>query len=162
MLADHLKGGQPLNGHEDVSETFRRLVLDDKRDREAREKNERCERRRRNIEGAAAPLTGVSEGRISPPKLVFPTKRLMGYGKSSKYHVQAYGVWQRSLRSEEQKGWFDLMVHLTLERGYDLDIMASNPGWMYYSYTEENDIPESYARSYVCDVPAYHKLQKER
>lgn len=41
--------------------------------------------------------------------------------------VRAYGLWQRQLVSEERKGWYDMMQHLTLERGYDLDIIASNP-----------------------------------
>lgn len=76
--------------------------------------------------------------------------------------VRAYGVWQRLQVSEEQKGWYDMMQHLTLERGYDLDIIASNPEWMYYFYTEEHGIPEGYAWSYVCDVPAFHEQREQR
>ncbi|KAK3369554.1 hypothetical protein B0T24DRAFT_632826 [Lasiosphaeria ovina] len=37
MLADHLQAGKPLNGHDDVPDNFRRLVLDDERQREERE-----------------------------------------------------------------------------------------------------------------------------
>jgi hypothetical protein len=32
ILADHLQAGKPLNGYDDVPETFRRLVLDDERE----------------------------------------------------------------------------------------------------------------------------------
>lgn len=161
MLADHLQAGRPLNGHDDVPETFRRLVFDDKRDREAKEeRDERRKRRRRNLDGASGPPTGATG--VSPPKLVFPTTRLMGYDKPREDLVRAYGVWQRRQVSEEQKGWYEMMQHLTLERGYDLDIIASNPEWMYYFYTEENDIPEGCAWSYVCDVKAFHEQRERR
>lgn len=41
MLADHLLAGKDLNGHDDVLDNFRRLVLDDEREREGREVKER-------------------------------------------------------------------------------------------------------------------------
>ena len=163
MLADHLQAGRPLNGHDDVPETFRRLVLDDERDRKAREERDgRRKRRRRDLEGAATTLSHVNENAVSPPKLVFPAKRLMGYDKPREDLVRAYGVWQRPLVSKEQRGWLDMMQHLTLERGYDLDIIASNPEYMYYFFTEENDVPEGCAWSYVCDVRAFHELREEQ
>jgi hypothetical protein len=77
MLADHLQAGRLLNGHDDVPETFCRLVLDDKKDREAmEERDERRKRRRRNLEGAS-----------SAPSICDRPERtwsgLMGYGSGS-------------------------------------------------------------------------------
>lgn len=46
MLADHLLAGKILNGHDDVPENFRRLVLDDEREREEREQKEREKQQR--------------------------------------------------------------------------------------------------------------------
>lgn len=86
MLADHLQVGKPLNGHDDVLETFRRLVLDDERDRKQREENEweseqRGKRRRR---GSDDPIVihcnaqQSSEGMFSTPDLVFLRRRSWG------------------------------------------------------------------------------------
>ncbi|KZL80244.1 hypothetical protein CI238_13294 [Colletotrichum incanum] len=41
MLADHLQAGRPLNGHDDVPDEFRRLVLEDEREREQREERDK-------------------------------------------------------------------------------------------------------------------------
>ena len=59
MLADHLQAGRALNGHEDVPDDFRRLVMDDERDREERgkrerEKEQRRKRKRRDSDSSSA------------------------------------------------------------------------------------------------------------
>ena len=45
MLADHLQAGNPLNGHDDVPDNFRQLLLDEEKEREERERNEQARKR---------------------------------------------------------------------------------------------------------------------
>ncbi|KAM3547114.1 hypothetical protein MY1884_009733, partial [Beauveria asiatica] len=87
MLADHLQSGKPVNGHDDVPETFRRLVLDDERDRERREEKERTARKRRHQDSNNLTIVPPnafqfsSDSRPDIPAIVFPTTPLMGFNQ---------------------------------------------------------------------------------
>lgn len=171
MLADHLQAGKPLNGHEDVPETFRRLVLDDERDREAREEKEREERekqrrRKRRRRDSDSTMTihchsqQCTSGGRATPELVFPTTPLMGFNEPREDLVRAYSVWQRCQVSEEQKGFYEQMQHLTLHHGYDLDMIVSNQERMLKFYVDY-DIPEGFAWRYVSDIRSFHKRRQQ-
>lgn len=156
MLADHLQAGKPLNGYDDVPETFRRLVLNDERDREAREEKEREERekqrrrkRRRRDSGDTMAIDCHSQhcasgGHVSTPELVFLTTPLMGFNEPREDLVRAYGVWQRCQVSEEQKGFYEQMQHLTLYHRINLDMIVSNQQRMFQFYVEYK-VPEGFA-----------------
>ncbi|KAL7917744.1 hypothetical protein ACQKWADRAFT_324403 [Trichoderma austrokoningii] len=139
----------PLNGHDDVPETFRRLVLDDERDREAREekqreKQRRAKRRRRDSDGTMTVhchSQQCSSGSRATPELIFPTTLLMV--------------------SEEQKGFYEQMQHLTLHHGYDLDMIVSNQERMLKFYMD-CDIPEGFAWRYVSDIRSFHKRRQAK
>ncbi|KAK1237910.1 hypothetical protein MKX08_002489 [Trichoderma sp. CBMAI-0020] len=155
MLADHLQAGNPWSGHDDVPETFRRLVLDDERDRKAREEEERekerrRKRRRRDSDGGPA----------STPELVFPTSPLMGFDERREDLVRAYSVWQRCQVSEEQKGFYEQMQHLSLHHGIDLDMIVSNQKMMFNFYVE-HEVPKGFAWRYVSDIRSFHKRRQQ-
>ncbi|KAL7783426.1 hypothetical protein V8C37DRAFT_413728 [Trichoderma ceciliae] len=125
MLADYLQAGKPLNGYDDVLETFHRL-----KEREEREKQRRRKRRRQDLGDIMAidchSQHCVSGGAVSTPELVFPTTPLIGFDERREDLVRAYGVWQRCQVSEEQKGFYEQMQYLTLHHGIDLDMIVSN------------------------------------
>lgn len=135
MLADHLQSRKPLNGHEDVPETVRRLVLDDERDRERREEKGRntCTRRRQDLNNLTIipPNTYQLEPDSRPyaPSMVFPTTPLMGFDRRSEDLLRAYGAWLNHEASEEQKGHNEFMQQLALRHGFNLDFIGSNKEW---------------------------------
>lgn len=169
MLADYLQAGKPWNGHDDVPETFRRLVLDDERDQKAREEEERekerrRKRRRRDSDGAMtihchSQLCDTG-GPASTPELVFPTSPLMGFDERREDLVRAYSVWQRCQVSEEQKGFYEQMQHLSLHHGIDLDMIVSNQKMMFNFYVE-HEVPKGFAWRYVSDIRSFHKRRQQ-
>ncbi|KAH7119412.1 hypothetical protein B0J13DRAFT_532507 [Dactylonectria estremocensis] len=175
MLADHLQSGKVLNGHDDVPDNFRRLVLDDERDRQEREqkerekqreKEQRRKRRRRDSDGSSVGITAVhchrcATGDLDTPQMVFPTSPLLEFDLSREDAVTAYSVWQRSqVSTEEQKKSYDSAQELTLAHCFDLDMLASNQERMYRFY-KKHGIPGGVAWRYVCDVRSWVK-QRER
>ncbi|KAH7112246.1 hypothetical protein B0J13DRAFT_590914 [Dactylonectria estremocensis] len=174
MLADHLQEGKVLNGHDDVPETFRRLVLDDDREREERqqkereqrEKEQRRKRQRRDSDGSSVHMTTThchrcASGGLDTPTMVFPTSPLMDSDLSREDAVTAYSVWQRSqVSTEEQKESYDSVQELTLAHGFGLDMLASNQERMYQFY-KKHGILAGVAWHYVCDIKLWVK-QRER
>ncbi|CAH0034985.1 unnamed protein product [Clonostachys rhizophaga] len=172
MLADHMQAGRTLNGHDDVPDDFRRLVLDDQREREERERKEQSrKRRRRNSDDAPSMLTGhcyycATGGRgtesAAPltPAMVFPTFPLTESELPKEDEVNAYSVWQRSLvRNEERKEQYRLAEELTLERCFDLDMLASNQERIYRLYVRHG-IAEGIAWRYISDIRSYLDQRK--
>jgi hypothetical protein len=159
MLADHLQEGKPLNGHGDVPENFRRLVMDDQREQEERQQRERDraqgrKRRRRESEGLLAITTADLHHRSSP-EMVFPTSPL-DLGLPSNNAVRAYGVWHRTQAGSEQTHHYHHIKELTLANCFTLGMLASNQNAMYQFYVEEG-IPRGIAWNYVCYVGSYLK-----
>lgn len=123
MLASHLQAGKFLNGYDSVPENFRRLVIDNDREREEREQKHRDKehkRKRRDSVGSSAGLTAIQCHRCatgydsiaiatsSSLILVFPTSSLMEFGFPIEDAVRAYSAWQRSqVGSEEQKIFYN-------------------------------------------------------
>lgn len=180
MLAEHLQVGRPLNGHDDVPDDFRRLVLDDERkraereqrEREQREKEQRRKRRRRDSDGSAAGVTGMQclhcttqglhtvTNPPSTPKMIFPTSPLLGFGGSREDEVRAYSAWQQcQVSTKEQKDYYDMALELTLAHGFDLDMLASNQERMYRFY-QKYGILEGVAWRFVCDIKSFLKQRE--
>ncbi|KAL2203893.1 hypothetical protein CC79DRAFT_1371914 [Sarocladium strictum] len=170
ILADHLLAGHTLNTHEDVPEEFRRLAIADERDRRERQQRERTavrrsKRRRRDSSGSIIETSlchrcSRIDTQSTQPQLAFPTTPILQSDISREDAVERYTLWQQSrVRTEKQKNHYRNAEFLTLERYWDLDLIASNQQWMFDLY-RENDIPEGVAWHYVCDVKHFLKLQQ--
>ncbi|EJP60902.1 uncharacterized protein BBA_10145 [Beauveria bassiana ARSEF 2860] len=166
MLADHLQAGKPLDGHDDVPETFRRLVLDDERDRQSREENERAKRKRRrpgseNLTiNPPNPAQLAHDGRTIIPAMVFPTTPLMGFAQRSEDNIRAHTTWLKHGASDEQKGHYEFMQQLALRNGYDLDYMHSNKERVCV-FSMDEGVPEGFAWRYVSGVPWFKKEREK-
>lgn len=96
MLADHLQAGKPLDRHDDVPKTFRRLVLNDEHDRQSREENERAKRKRRRPGSENLTITPPNAAQLAfknlatVPAMVFPTTPLMGFAQRSEDNIRAH------------------------------------------------------------------------
>ncbi|KDN72117.1 hypothetical protein CSUB01_11736 [Colletotrichum sublineola] len=166
MLADHLQAGRPLNGHDDVPDEFRRLVLEDEREREEREERERKKSRKRSRRDSDHSSSGVvfvqcrgcanmANSRPASPLLVFASSPLPAFDLPRDDAVRAYTTWQQSqVGSEEQKEHYETAQELTLAQGYDLDMLAANQQMMYRFYIEHDILP-GVAWRYVCDVQSF-------
>jgi len=167
MLADHLQSGRALNGHEDVPETFRRLVLEDERDRERRQDKERSTRKRRRQDSNNLTILPPNAYQTGPdsrpyvPVMVFPTTPLMGFDQCSEDLVRAYGAWLNHEASEEQKGHYEFIQQLILKHGFDLDFIGSNKEWTLFFLVEEEGVPRGFAWRYVCGVTWFMKLRQK-
>lgn len=169
VLADHLNAGRTLNGHHDVPETFRRLVLADERQQEDREEKQRQNDRRRKRKRPDSDSISTSichpdqcpfGGRPSTPEVIFPTSPLIALGEPRRGLLKAYDVWQICQASDDEKESYKRIQNLNLERKYDLEMIASNKQRVFQYYLE-NDVPEGVAWHYVCDIKAFYKLRKE-
>ncbi|KAF6802793.1 hypothetical protein CMUS01_15261 [Colletotrichum musicola] len=168
MLADHLQAGRPLNGHDDVPDEFRRLVLEDEREREEREEKEleksrRRKRSRRSSDHSSSDIVSVRcHGCVGPssnapasPVMVFPSSPMLVLDLPREEAVRAYSTWQQSqVSTAEQKAYYDTVQELTLAHCYDLHMLAANQERMYRFYTRHG-IPAGVAWRYVCDVQSF-------
>ncbi|KAL0930260.1 uncharacterized protein CTRU02_214335 [Colletotrichum truncatum] len=174
MLADHLQAGRVLNGHDDVPDEFRRLVMADAREQEEREQKEleklrKPKRRRRYSDDSSSSLAavrchrcallpgdpGIGTSAPSTPQMVFSSSSLPGCGLFREDAVRAYTVWQQSqVSTEEQKEHYDAVQELTLAHCYDLDMLAANQKRMFGFYTKHG-VPAGIAWRYVRDVEAF-------
>ncbi|RSL41598.1 hypothetical protein CEP54_015771 [Fusarium duplospermum] len=171
MLADYMQAGNILNGHDDVPAEFRRLVKEDERQWEERERDQHDKlqgrkRRRYDSDGSTVRIAQAychqcASGAPASPKTNFPTTPLMNFGLPREEALVAYSTWQRSqVSSEEQKEHYRSIQELTLAYCFDLDMLASNQEKMFRFY-KEHGIPEGVAWRYVCDVPSYMKRREE-
>ncbi|KID82006.1 hypothetical protein MGU_10660 [Metarhizium guizhouense ARSEF 977] len=169
ILADHLHAGRTLNGHHDVPETFRRLVLADERQQEEREEKQRQndrrrKRKRRDSDSISTSICHPDQcpfgGRPSTPEVIFPTSPLTALGDPRRGLLKAYDVWQICQASDDEKESYKRIQNLNLERKYDLEMIVSNKQRVFQYYLE-NDVPEGVAWHYVCDIKAFYKLRKE-
>ena len=170
MIAEHLQAGKILNGHDDVPDNIRQLVLDDERERAEREQKERNKmqsrkRKRRNSDGSShemrmihchcAPVHTAAIDPPSTPRMVFPTTPVVELNMPRDDAVRAYNQWQRSqVRTEEQKQYYDMAQEMTLEHCYDLNVLAVNQERMYMFYTQHG-IPNGVAWNYVCGIKSF-------
>ena len=166
ILIDHLCAGRPLNGHHDVPDTFRRLVLADERDREEREQKRMGRQGKRKRRDSGGTLTNhchggaCSGGRASTPELVFPTTPRMSFDESWRDHLRAYDVWQTCRAAAEDKESYKLIQDLNNARKYGLELIASNKRRVLQYYLD-NEVPEGIAWQYVGDIPAFQKMREE-
>ncbi|KAI6356683.1 hypothetical protein MCOR31_010582 [Pyricularia oryzae] len=165
MLADHLQAGRPLNGHDDVPDEFRRLVLEDERERQEREEREKIKshkRSRLNSDHSSSEVVLVqcrgcatANGHPASPLLVFQSSPLPASDLPRDDAVRAYTTWQQSqVGSKEQKEHYGTAQELTLAQGYDLDMLVANQEKMYQFYVEHGILP-GVAWRYVCDVRTF-------
>ena len=163
-----------MNGHDDVPDDFRRLVLDDERERGERERKERekatRKRKRRDSDGSSHDMMTVHchscvPGRSrsdspSTPRMVFPKSPVVNLNLPREDAVKAYNEWQRSqVSTAEQKECYDMAQELTLAHCYDLNVLAANQERMYRFYVQHG-IPEGVAWHYVCDIGSFLKQEK--
>ncbi|PTB40418.1 hypothetical protein M441DRAFT_48259 [Trichoderma asperellum CBS 433.97] len=167
ILVDHLHAGRTLNGHHDVPETFRRLVLADERQQKEREEKQRekDQQRKRNRQGSDGVSTSLchphqcSYGGRSTPEVVFPASPLLSLGEPRRDLLKAYDVWQIYQASDDEESYLCIQ-HLNLERKYDLEMIVSNQQRVFQYYLD-NDVPEGVAWHYVSDIKAFYKLRRE-
>lgn len=166
MIAEQLQAGKILNGHDDVPDNIRQLVLDDEREREEREQREKSrKRKRRDSDGSShdrrmihcrcTPINTAAVDAPSTPRMVFPTTPVVELNMPREDAVRAYNQWQRSkVSTEEQKQYYDSALDLTLAHCYDLKLLAANQERMYRFYTQHG-IPDGVAWRYVCDIHSF-------
>ncbi|KAE9565849.1 hypothetical protein CGMCC3_g17975 [Colletotrichum fructicola] len=150
ITATFYYAGRPLNGHEDVPDEFRRLVLEDERELEEREQREkerssRRKRTRRDSDLSSSdvrfvqchPCVGGASKTPASPRLVFQSTPLQRMGLPREDAVRAYSTWQQSqVSTDEQKDHYAMARDLTLAHGYDLNMLAANQERMYRFYVE--------------------------
>lgn len=169
ILADHLCAGRTLNGHHDVPDTFRRLVLVDEqqqreREEKQRQKDQRRKRKRHDSDSIYSdPCHGQQctlGGRSSTPEVIFPNSPLIALMEPRRDLLRSYDVWQICQASDDEKESYKRIQHLNLERKYDLGMIVSNQQRAFQYYLE-NEVPEGVAWHYVCDIKGFYKLRKE-
>ena len=169
ILVNHLQDGKSLKGYDDLPLEFRRLVLDDARQREERERKEQIRSRKRRrgsecsiqslrlIECPCAPTHGSASNAPSTPRMVFPTSRVIELDLRRDEAVREYKIWQKSqVSSDDQKQQYDKAEDLTLAHGYDLSVIVVNQERMHRFYTEHG-VLDGVAWHWVCDVKAFVK-----
>lgn len=159
-----------MNGHDDVPDLFRQLVLADEREKEERQRKEReklqsRKRRRRDsdsshdmrmIHCACAPDRGAASGAPLTPRMVFPTSPVVQLNLPRGEAVRVYNTWHCSQVTTEQIQYYDDALDLTLKHCYDLNVLAVNQERMYRFYTQHG-IPDGVAWHYVCDIKSFIK-----
>lgn len=91
---------------------------------------------------------------------MFPTTPMVQTDLSREELVGQYTLFQQSrVSTEKQKDDYSNAGDLTLERCWDLDLIASNEQWILNLYREDG-IPEGVAWHYVCNVKHFLKLQQ--
>lgn len=102
-----------------------------------------CERKKRRWDSGGCPTcplvihihnapgdantTNAGPGTPSTPHMIFPTSPTFEFQAMRDDTVRAYVMWQRSkIRSQEQRGYYDQAGDLTLDHGFDLDLVYTN------------------------------------